>query len=148
MLGDDYQVQHAPWDETDGGALDSKYGFQCLQLFLLTALLEPTTYDVIIFNFGIHDVNYCGNWPEEFTAPTEYEKNLKEIKSLLLATGANVGYALTFFFVASSVGISKNRKAEIATRLGCPVALMITNVGDPTLSNFSFAPPVPSLSHP
>ena len=95
MLGDDYQVQHAPWDKTDGGAKDSKYGLQCLRLFLQTAMLEPTRYDVIIFNFGIHDINYSGHWPEEYTAPVEYAKNLRTIKSILLSTGAKVGYVLT-----------------------------------------------------
>ncbi|XP_068745192.1 uncharacterized protein [Montipora capricornis] len=95
MLGKDYLVQHAPWDLADGGALDCKYGLQCLHLFLLTAMLEPTTYDVIIFNFGLHDINLDGQWPEEYTKPTDYAKNLEEIKSILLSTGAKVGYVLT-----------------------------------------------------
>ncbi|KAL9983921.1 hypothetical protein ACROYT_G006167 [Oculina patagonica] len=94
MLGDDFQVQHAPWDVTDGGALDSKYGLQCLHLFLQTAMLEPTRYDVIIFNFGMHDINY-GRWPEEYTTPVDYAKNLNAITSMLLSTGAKVGYVLT-----------------------------------------------------
>ena len=96
MLGSDYQVQRAPWDHTDrGGALDSKYGLQCLQLFLFTTMLETTSYDIIIFNFGIHDIDYSGKWPEEYTALTEYAKNLKAIKSILLSTGAEVGYVFT-----------------------------------------------------
>ena len=93
-LGDSHQVQHAPWDDYYGGALDSKYGLKCLQMFLLTAMLEPTSYDVIIFNFGIHDINYMDVWPEEYTSPTNYAENLREIKSLLLSTGAKVGYVL------------------------------------------------------
>ena len=95
MLGDGYQVQHAPWDVRDGGALDSKYGLQCLHLFLQTAMLEPTRYDVIIFNFGMHDINYKGSWSEEYTAPADYAKNLRAITSILLSTGAKVGYVLT-----------------------------------------------------
>lgn len=95
ILGDNYQVQHAPWDHRDGGALDSKYGIRCLPLFLSTDMLEPTSYDVIIFNFGLHDVNYAGEWIEEYTPPIEYSKNLREIKSLLLSSGANVGFVLT-----------------------------------------------------
>ena len=93
MLGPDYQVQHAPWDYKDGGALDSKYGLQCLRLFLLTTMLETTSYDIIIFNFGMHDIN--NKSPEEYTVPTDYAKNLKAIKSILLSTGAKVGYVLT-----------------------------------------------------
>ena len=93
-LGDTHQVQHAPWDDLYGGALDSKYGLKCLNMFLLTVMLEPTSYDVIIFNFGIHDINYMDVWPEEYTSQTDYAKNLREIKSLLLSTGAKVGYVL------------------------------------------------------
>lgn len=95
MLGDKYQVQHAPWDVIDGGALDSKYGLQCLDMFLQTSTLEPTTYDVIIFNFGMHDINYSGNFPEEYVQPDEYTENLRSITSILLSTGAKVGYVLT-----------------------------------------------------
>ena len=95
LLGETYQVQHAPWDTTDGGALDSKYGVQCLELFLSTVMLEPTRYDVIIFNFGMHDIEYNGLLPEEYTSPFEYKKNLGIIKSQVLSTGANIGYVLT-----------------------------------------------------
>ena len=94
-LGDGFQVQNAPWGNLDGGALDSKYGLKCLQMFLSTVMLEPTSYDVIIFNFGLHDLNFNGKWPEEQTSPNEYGENLREIKSLLLSTGARVGYVLT-----------------------------------------------------
>ena len=95
MLGDNYQVQHAPWDVTDGGALDSKYGLQCLDMFLQTSMLEPTTYDVIIFNFGMHDINFSGKYPEEYVEPDEYTENLRSIASILLSTGAKVGFVLT-----------------------------------------------------
>ena len=95
MLGDGYQVQHAPWDENDGGVLDSKYGLQCLRLLLQTTMLEPTRYDVIIFNFGLHDVECSGKWPEEYTTPADYAKNIKAITSFLLSTGAKVGFLLT-----------------------------------------------------
>ena len=95
MLGSGYQVQHAPWDQVDGGVLDSKYGLRCLRLFLQTAMLEPTRYDVIIFNFGLHNVECSGKWPEEYTTPADYAKNTKTITSILLSTGAKVGYILT-----------------------------------------------------
>lgn len=95
MLGDNYQVQHAPWDVSDGGALDSKYGLQCLDMFLQTSMLEPTTYDVIIFNFGMHDINFSGKYPEEYVEPDEYAGNLRSIASILLSTGAKVGFVLT-----------------------------------------------------
>ena len=95
MLGDGYQVQHSPWDQWDGGVLDSKYGLRCLRLFLRTAMLEPTRCDVIIFNFGFQDIECSGKWPEEYTKPVDYAKNLKTMTSILLSTGAKVGYVLT-----------------------------------------------------
>ena len=58
-------------------------------------MLEPIFPDVIVFNFGLHDLNYDGKWPEEYTTPVEYEKNLRTIKLLLLSTGAKVGFLLT-----------------------------------------------------
>ena len=93
MLGDGYQVQHAPWGVRGGGALDSKYGLQCLHILLRTAMLEPTNYNIIIFNFGFHDC--CEDNPEDYTEPVEYAENLKVIKSILLSTGAKVGYVFT-----------------------------------------------------
>lgn len=58
-------------------------------------MLEPTRYDVIIFNFGMHDINYSGNHSEEYITPAEYAKNLRVITSILLSTGTKVGYVLT-----------------------------------------------------
>lgn len=75
--------------------MDSRFGLRCLQLFLLSNQLEPANYDVIIFNFGLHDLNFNGKLPEEYNTPTEYQSNLRGIKSLLLSTGAKVGYVLT-----------------------------------------------------
>ena len=56
-------VQLSPFSRA-GCALDSSYGLQCLPLFLSTTNLSPTRYDVISFNFGMHDVDYSGHFPE------------------------------------------------------------------------------------
>ena len=85
-------MQHAPWDERNGGALDTKYGLECLSLFLSTTVLEPTKYDAIVFNFGLHDVEYNDALPEEYTPLNQYKENLELIKQKLLATGANIGF--------------------------------------------------------
>ena len=58
-------------------------------------MLEPTEYDVIIFNFGMHDIHWNGRRPEEYTAPVDYAENLNAITSILLSTGAKLGYVLT-----------------------------------------------------
>ncbi|XP_048588924.1 uncharacterized protein LOC5506639 [Nematostella vectensis] len=88
-------VYHAPWDTSDGGALDTKYGVQCLDYFLSSNELRHVHYDVIVFNFGIHDVNFDGGDPEEYTNETDYRANLKIIKESLLRTGSHVGFILT-----------------------------------------------------
>ena len=58
-------------------------------------MLEPIFPDVIVFNFGLHYLNYDGKWPEEYSKPVEYENTLRTIKLLLLSTGAKVGFLLT-----------------------------------------------------
>ena len=88
-------MHHAPWDTRDGGALDSKYGLQCVPLFLKSATLEPVDYDVIIFNFGMHDVGYSSRFPEEYVPSHDYSVNLRVLKQMLLRTGAEVGFVLT-----------------------------------------------------
>ena len=57
------QVQHAPFAKASG-AVDSRYGLECLSLILSTTSLEPTSYDAIVFNFGMHDIDYSKVFPE------------------------------------------------------------------------------------
>ena len=57
------QVQLAPSSKA-GAAMDSAYGRQCLDYFLSTISLRPTQYDVILFNFGLHDIDYLDKYPE------------------------------------------------------------------------------------
>lgn len=57
------QVQHAPFAK-GSGAVDSRYGVQCLSMMLSTTSLEPTHYDAVVFNFGMHDIDYSKLFPE------------------------------------------------------------------------------------
>ena len=57
------QVQLAPTSKA-GVALDSSYAVNCLDMFLSTKSLNPTHYDVILFNFGLHDIDYLKRYPE------------------------------------------------------------------------------------
>ena len=57
------QVQHAPFAK-GSGAVDSRYGLQCLSMMLHTTALEPTSYDAVVFNFGMHDIDYSKLFPE------------------------------------------------------------------------------------
>ncbi|XP_066929709.1 myb-like protein V [Clytia hemisphaerica] len=88
------QVQLAPSSKA-GAAMDSSYGRQCLDYFLSTISLRPTQYDVILFNFGLHDIDYLDKYPEEASNITDYVNNLEDIKRRLLDTGATVGFVLS-----------------------------------------------------
>lgn len=87
-------VYHAPWDVGDGGALDTKHGLDCLQHLMSSSTLHPLTYDAIVFNFGLHDIN-CDQVQDEFTSLGNYTLNLKLLKKFFLGTGAELAYALT-----------------------------------------------------
>lgn len=87
------QVQHAPWDSFDGGALDTKYGLMCISLFLATTGGKDTHYDAIVFNFGLHDIQYCpGKYKEEYVPYAEYLNNMGFIYSRLNLGGAKLGF--------------------------------------------------------
>ena len=61
LLSSKVQVQHAP-SAGGGGADDTPYGLQCivhpLESFIRTARYEPAHFDLITFNFGLHDMEY------------------------------------------------------------------------------------------
>jgi acyl-CoA thioesterase-1 len=54
-------VLHAPYSG-DGGACDTRYGLQCADLWLGSTLggAAAPKYEVIVFNFGLHDTNDSG----------------------------------------------------------------------------------------
>eukprot|EP00746_Dinoflagellata_sp_MGD_P057883 gnl/MRDRNA2_/MRDRNA2_248702_c0_seq1.p1 gnl/MRDRNA2_/MRDRNA2_248702_c0~~gnl/MRDRNA2_/MRDRNA2_248702_c0_seq1.p1 ORF type:complete len:296 (+),score=30.22 gnl/MRDRNA2_/MRDRNA2_248702_c0_seq1:81-968(+) len=56
LLSDMAQVQHGPWDVSDGGAGDTATGVACLDLWLMTQSLQWVKWDLITFNFGLHDM--------------------------------------------------------------------------------------------
>ncbi|XP_031552918.1 uncharacterized protein LOC116290077 [Actinia tenebrosa] len=94
LLSNICQVQHAPFAR-GSGAMDSRHGLKCLPLFLKTTAMEPTSYDAILFNFGMHDIDYSKRFPEEHVPFEEYKDNLLKLKESFLKTGAKVAFALT-----------------------------------------------------
>ena len=102
------QVQHAPFDFNYGGALDSEYGVKCLHLWLTTLAQDPTRYDAIVFNFGLHDICCFVGPREQHVSPPRYNQNLKTIKHALLSTGSSVGYILT-----TPVPFSKSKNSQV-----------------------------------
>lgn len=60
----------------------------------LKAWLGPGKWDVIHFNFGIHDSKFMEPGRQQ-VPPADYEKNLREIVKQLQATGAKLIWATT-----------------------------------------------------
>ncbi len=56
LLSDVALAQHAPWDVSDGGAGDTANGVACLDRYLVTQAQQPVLWDLITFNFGLHDL--------------------------------------------------------------------------------------------
>jgi len=56
-LSEECIVQHGPYDVQDGGAEDTAYGVTCLDNWLVTQAQQPVSWDVITFNFGLHNLN-------------------------------------------------------------------------------------------
>ncbi len=50
-------VQHSPWDTRNGGAATTSYGLSCLPIFLKNVKQEFIAWDLIQFNFGLHDLD-------------------------------------------------------------------------------------------
>eukprot|EP00928_Gymnodinium_smaydae_P082828 TRINITY_DN66106_c0_g1_i1.p1 TRINITY_DN66106_c0_g1~~TRINITY_DN66106_c0_g1_i1.p1 ORF type:complete len:381 (-),score=24.16 TRINITY_DN66106_c0_g1_i1:137-1279(-) len=56
QLADVAKVQRGPWDLVAGGAGNTAYGIACLDRFLVTQAQEAVKWDLIVFNFGGHDL--------------------------------------------------------------------------------------------
>lgn len=50
-------VQHGPYDVADGGAGATSYAVECLDNWLVTQSQQRVTWDVIAFNFGLHNLD-------------------------------------------------------------------------------------------
>mmetsp|Transcript_25527 Transcript_25527/g.50266 ORF Transcript_25527/g.50266 Transcript_25527/m.50266 type:complete len:344 (-) Transcript_25527:103-1134(-) len=98
------QVQHAPW-VGGGSANNAANGLYNLQncRWLRTALRPdiPVKWDIIQFNFGLHDLTKAD--PAQPELLDLYEAQLENITQLLLESGAkHVQYALTTPFEADA----------------------------------------------
>lgn len=67
-------VQHGPWDVSDGGAGSVAVGLACLDRWLVTQANQAVQWDLITFNFGLHDLtngSHClGLYREQLTNVT------------------------------------------------------------------------------
>ncbi len=87
------QLQHGPWDVSDGGAGSTSVGVACLDNFLVTQAQQHVDWDLILFNFGLHNLD------NSTAAEALYEAQLGNITRRLVATGATLVYALTTPFM-------------------------------------------------
>ena len=94
-LADVCDVQHGPWDEHDGGALNTLYGVACLDDWLVTQNQTAVRWDAVLFNFGLHELDDNSTaWIEG-----QYVPRLANITKRLQATGAALVYATTTPFM-------------------------------------------------
>ena len=90
-------AQHAPWDVSDGGAGNTATGVACLDRWLVTQKQEPVRWDLITFNFGLHDLDNAS------AAEALYESQLQNITARLLETRAKLLYITTTPFMPKRV---------------------------------------------
>lgn len=82
------KVQHAPFDWGDGGAGSTALGLACLDNWLLTQAQAHVHWDVIQFNFGLHDFQPRAAEPFSPRCRGVYREQLGDIASRLAALGA------------------------------------------------------------
>eukprot|EP01079_Euglenida_sp_SAG-EU17-18_P009114 gene9115-1637_t len=82
-------VQHGPWDVSDGGAGDTATGVACLDNWLVTHAGQRVKWDLITFNFGLHDMTNTSQCEDL------YRSQLTNITTRLRATGAKLLYLTT-----------------------------------------------------
>ena len=71
-------------------------GVACLDNWLVTQRQTPVRWDVIMFNFGLHDLD------NHSAAEATYRAQLRNITARLNATGATLMYATTTPFMPDS----------------------------------------------
>ena len=93
MLSKTCAVQHTPWDVSDGGAGSTDFALNCLDVFLATAHEQAVHWDVIFFNFGLHNLN------NDSAAEALYSTQLMNITQRLQVAGKKVVFGLTTPFM-------------------------------------------------
>jgi len=115
MMRSSCDLLHAPYS-SDGGACDTRYGLQCGEMWLSQSLggQGSPRYDVITFNFGLHDTNDEGKDEEardEYVPLPEHTANVVKFLSLIrkLQPQAKVAW-LTCISTTMSLRITRLRR--------------------------------------
>lgn len=122
-------VQHSPWSG-GGGTDDVANGVNCQEEFLRTSMYEEQAWDLVSFNFGLHDLNNAT------AAEDMYAAHLTNFTDRLLRTGSKLVYVTTtpympdrFFGNTVVEDLNTKAKAIMAAR-NIPVADLYTRVTD------------------
>lgn len=100
LIGDSISIGYTPWvrKELQGQAnvyrIPGNGGDTDNGLKKLSSWLGSNKWDVIHFNFGLHDAKFISPGKQE-VLPADYEKNLRELVKLLQATGAKLIWCTT-----------------------------------------------------
>ncbi len=105
-LSDIALVQHAPWGG-DGGAEETTYGLACLDFFLHSPSGMAAKFDLVLFNFGMHDgPMFNDTYPGQNAPPDNYKAELTLITARLqvyaAAWGAKLAFAHTTPFICTA----------------------------------------------
>ena len=93
LLSSTVQVQHGPWDVSDGGAKDTAMGVACLDRWLMTQSQQAVKWDAITFNFGLHDMDNSSR------CEGLYREQLTNITKRLAALGTKIIFVDTTPFM-------------------------------------------------
>lgn len=94
IAADKVMIQHGPYDRSNGGAGSTSVGVACLDNWLVTQNQTKVNWDVILFNFGLHDLDNSS------AAEALYKQQLTNITERIVATGTKkLIYALTTPFM-------------------------------------------------
>jgi acyl-CoA thioesterase-1 len=125
-----------------GNSLDTRYGLQNLDYWL-----DDHKWDLILFNFGLHDManrTVSPNKPDKFfygylqNSSYQYERNLKKIVDKLKATGARLLWCNT-------IPSPPNHNSRIASDVALynEIAFKIMNQNQiPLIDAYSFCLPI------
>ena len=140
LLSDIAFVQHVPGDVHDGGAEETAYGLQCIDIWLASPSGMPITPDLIYFNFGMHDyTTRCtpgyGCVPGQSGNTTVYPGELRAIGEKILAFASRVTPkpAKVLFAITSPFMCDAGIDAVILGTLNRDAASVMQSLGIPTV---------------
>jgi len=103
LLADIALVQHVPWDVLDGGAEETAYGLQCIDLWLASPSGMPIQPDLIYFNFGMHDTATSGQGcPGQWGNTSVYPGELRQIAEKILTFSKNSMHSVKVMFALTT----------------------------------------------